>query len=49
MTKIAPVTMICLSIAAAVLYAADGDWRRAIYWVAKIACTATPRAISRPQ
>ena len=39
MTKLAPVTMICLSIAAAVLYAADGDWRRAVYWAAAATLT----------
>lgn len=41
MTKIAPVTMIWLSIAAAVLYAMDGDWRRAIYWAAAATITST--------
>lgn len=39
MTKLAPVTMIFLSIAAAVLYAADGDWRRAVYWAAAATLT----------
>ncbi len=39
MTKIAPVTMICLSIASAMIYAAGGDWRRAIYWIAAATLT----------
>lgn len=34
MTKVFPSVLIALDVAAAVVYAACGDWRRFIYWLA---------------
>ena len=39
--KIFPVALIVLDVAAAVVYAACGDWRRFIYWIAAATLTAT--------
>jgi hypothetical protein len=39
--KIFPVALIVLDAAAAVVYAACGDWRRFIYWIAAATLTAT--------
>lgn len=41
MTKVFPVLLIALDVAAAVVYAACGDWRRCIYWIAAATLTAT--------
>jgi hypothetical protein len=40
-TKIFPLILIILDIAAAAVYAWDGDWKKAIYWVAAATLTAT--------
>ncbi len=37
--KIFPTILIVLDIAAAIVYARHGDWRRAIYWVAAAVIT----------
>ena len=39
--KIFPTLLIVLDVAAAVVYAAAGDWRRAIYWFAAAVLTAS--------
>ena len=41
MTKVFPIALIALDAAAAAVYAAYGDWRRFIYWMAAAALTAT--------
>lgn len=41
MTKVFPSILIALDVAAAVAYAACGDWRRFIYWIAAATLTAT--------
>lgn len=41
MTKVFPVLLIALDVAAAVVYAACGDWRRCIYWISAATLTAT--------
>ena len=41
MTKVFPCVLIALDVAAAVVYAACGDWRRFIYWMAAATLTAT--------
>lgn len=41
MTKVFPSVLIALDVAAAVVYAACGDWRRFIYWMAAATLTAT--------
>ena len=41
MTKVFPCVLIALDVAAAVVYAACGDWRRLIYWLAAATLTAT--------
>ncbi len=41
MTKVFPSVLIALDVAAAVVYAACGDWRRFIYWLAAAVLTAT--------
>jgi len=40
-TKVFPVLLIALDVAAAVVYATCGDWRRFIYWLAAATLTAT--------
>ena len=39
--KIFPSVLIVLDVAAAVVYAAAGDWRRTSYWFAAAVLTAT--------
>ena len=39
--KMFPVALIVLDVAAAVVYATCGDWRRFIYWMAAATLTAT--------
>ena len=39
--KIFPTVLIALDVAAAVVYAVAGDWRRAIYWFVAGVLTAT--------
>lgn len=41
MAKVFPVALIALDVAAAVVYAACGDWRRFVYWLAAATLTAT--------
>ena len=41
MTKVFPSVLIALDVAAAVVHAACGDWRRFIYWLAAATLTAT--------
>ena len=42
MSSIFPIILIVLDVGAAVVYAAaDGDWRRFIYWIAAAVLTAT--------
>lgn len=41
MTKFFPSVLIALDVAAAVVYATCGDWRRFIYWLAAATLTAT--------
>ena len=41
MTKFFPSVLIVLDVAAAVVYAAAGDWRRFVYWLAAATLTAT--------
>ena len=41
MTKVFPSILIALDVCAAGVYAAYGDWRRFIYWMAAAALTAT--------
>lgn len=40
-TKIFPLILIVLDVAAAAVYAWDGDWKRTIYWIAAATLTAT--------
>ena len=40
-TQIFPTILIALDVAAALTYAAGGDWRRAIYWLAAAVLTTT--------
>lgn len=40
-TLIFPTLLIALDVAAALVYAAHGDWRRLIYWLAAATLTAT--------
>lgn len=39
--KIFPTVLIALDVAAAIVYAASGDWRRVIYWFAAGILTAS--------
>ncbi len=39
--KVFPSVLIALDVAAALVYAAHGDWRRLIYWLAAATLTAT--------
>lgn len=39
--QIFPSILIALDVAAALVYAAHGDWRRLIYWLAAATLTAT--------
>lgn len=41
MAKVFPTLLIALDVAAAVVYAACGDWRRTVYWLAAATLTAT--------
>lgn len=41
LTSALPTAMMVLSIGAAIMYAADGDWRKAIYRSAAAAITAS--------
>ncbi len=41
MTKVFPSILIALDVCAAGVYAAHGDWRRFIYWMAAATLTAT--------
>ena len=41
MTRLFPTVLILLDVAAAVVYAVDGDLRRTIYWLAAAILTAT--------
>jgi hypothetical protein len=34
-----PMTLVVLDVAASVVYALDGDWRRAVYWFAAAVLT----------
>ena len=36
-----PTIMIILSLASALIWAASGDWRRAVYWLAAAVLTAS--------
>lgn len=38
-TKVFPVILIVLDVAAAFVYAADYDWRRTVYWLAAAVLT----------
>lgn len=40
-SKIFPLILIALDIAAAGAYASEGDWRRFVYWTAAATLTAT--------
>ena len=40
-TKLFPLTLILLDVAAAGVYAAHGDWKRLVYWLAAATLTAT--------
>ena len=40
-TQIFPTILIALDVAAALVYAAHGDWRRLVYWLAAATLTAT--------
>ena len=40
-TRVFPSILIALDVAAALVYAAHGDWRRLIYWLAAATLTAT--------
>lgn len=33
-TKIFPVVLIALDVGAGIVYAAQGDWKKAVYWIA---------------
>ena len=39
--KVFPSVLIALDLAAALVYAAHGDWRRLVYWTAAAVLTAT--------
>ena len=39
--KVFPSVLIALDVAASLVYAAHGDWRRLIYWLAAATLTAT--------
>ena len=39
LTQIFPTILIVLDIAAAIVYACHGDWRRVIYWLAAAVIT----------
>jgi hypothetical protein len=39
MTKVFPTILIALDIAAALVYACKGDWRKIIYWTAAAVLT----------
>ena len=39
MTFVFPTLLILLDVAAAAVYAAGGDWRRVVYWVAAAVLT----------
>lgn len=41
MTVVFPSLLIALDLCAALVYAADGDWRRMTYWVAAAVLTVT--------
>jgi len=41
MSRVLPSVMIALSVGAAIVYAFDCDWRRAIYWSAAAVLTAS--------
>lgn len=41
MTKIFPIILMTLALAAAVGYACGCDWKRTIYWIAAATLTAT--------
>ena len=38
-TKIFPITLIVLDVAAGAVYACHGDWRKVIYWIAAAVLT----------
>lgn len=40
-TKLFPLILILLDVAAAGVYAAHGDWKRLVYWLAAATLTAT--------
>jgi hypothetical protein len=40
MTKILPTVLIIIDVVAAIPYALEGDWRRAVYWIAAGVLTA---------
>lgn len=40
-TRVFPSILIALDVAAAIVYAVHGDWRRLIYWLAAATLTAT--------
>jgi len=39
--RIFPTVLIVLDVAAAIVYAAHGDWRKAVYWLAAAILTVT--------
>lgn len=39
--KVFPSVLIALDVAAALVYATHGDWRRLVYWLAAATLTAT--------
>jgi len=39
--KVFPSVLIVLDVAAAVVYAAGGDWRKAVYWISAAVLTAS--------
>lgn len=41
MTRLFPSILIALDICAALVYAADADWRHAVYWLSAAILTAT--------
>jgi hypothetical protein len=40
-TKILPIVLMIIDVAAAVVYCCDGDYRRAVYWIAAAVLTLT--------
>ena len=40
LTRALPVLMIAISVGAAIVYGFDGDYRRAVYWIAAAVITA---------